>query len=153
MKIGLGFFVFFSIVDAVFSNKLFIEIFLLCTRNNCGGNYACINECGGQSVSVAPVYVEPYNRCQSCPPGCGIQADQPVLDSCVAGKSLFYVQIPSNVTLNSIVSNADLLELYSNSKLELNANGISGRACLNNTTRFDLTQLNATIQPITDVKK
>lgn len=105
-------------------------------------------------VQTVPIqYVEPINRCQSCPPGCQIFGDPPVLDECESGKTLNYVQIPKTVRLNDIVSNSELLNLYLNSSLELDANGISGRACLTENARSEIVRLNASIQPITNIKK
>lgn len=115
-----------------------------------------------QPVQVAPVtpiqtvpvhFVEPVNRCQSCPPGCGIYADPVDLDECETGKTLNFVQVPKTVTLNDIVSNSELLNLYRNSSLELDENGISGRVCLTDKARSEFIRLNASIQPVNDIKK
>lgn len=76
-----------------------------------------------------------------------------LLTKCESGKILYYVQVPKNITLNDFVSNSDLIRVYNESNLDLDLNGISGRACLNDKTRFDLQRLNATIQPITPSKK
>lgn len=101
-----------------------------------------MNECNG------PPRID---RCS----GCSIYNDDSnqILTHCESGKWLSYVQVPRNISINDFVSSPNLLGLYSNSNLELNPNGISGRACLNDTIRFDLQRLNATIQPIANTKK
>lgn len=74
--------------------------------------------------------------------------DDPILANCESGTGLYYIQVPNNISVNDFVSNADLLRVYNQSKLALDSNGISGRACLNDKVRFDLQRLNATMQPI-----
>lgn len=91
----------------------------------------------------------PPDRCG----GCGALSDNPILTNCQSGKGLYHVQVPKNISLSDIVSNEDLLGLYNDSNLELDSNGIAGRACLNDKTRSDLQHLNATVQPITQTKK
>lgn len=113
-------------------------------RNNCNGNYQCINQC-----DVPQIAYSPPDRCN----GCGALRDNPILTNCPSGKTLYFVQVPKNVSLNDIVSNGDLLGLYNDSNLELDTNGIAGRACLNDKTKSDLQHLNATIQPVTQTKK
>lgn len=85
--------------------------------------------------------------------GCNVYGDDPILTHCDTGKWLYYVQVPKNISVNDFVSNADLLNLYTNSNLDLDSNGISGRACLNDRTRSDLQRLNATIQAVPNAKK
>lgn len=108
-------------------------------RYNCNGNYQCINECSAPRV----------DRCS----GCNVYGDEPILTRCEPGKWLYYVQVPRNISINDFVSNADLLNLYTNSNLDLNSSGISGRACLNDRTRLDLQRLNATITSVPNAKK
>lgn len=108
-------------------------------RNSCNGNYQCINECN----------VPRQDRCS----GCSVYNDDQPITHCDPGKWLYYVQVPRNISINDFVSNSDLLNLYTNSNLDLDSSGISGRACLNDRTRFDLQRLNATIQQIPNTKK
>lgn len=119
---------------------LFFNIFIS-HRHSCNGNYQCINECNAPQI----------DRCS----GCSVFNDDSnqILTNCDAGKWLYYVEVPKNISVNDFVSNTNLLSLYTNSNLELNSSGITGRACLNNNTRFDLQRLNATIHSIPNVKK
>lgn len=67
---------------------------------------------------------------------------------CEPGKWLYYVQIPKSIYLSDFVSNPDLLKLYTESNLEVDANGMSGRCCLNDKTRLDLSRLNAALMSV-----
>lgn len=130
------YFVFWSIFyEFVFFVRFFFHI-----RNNCYGNDKCVMECG------KPIIIEP-DRCRGCNQNCpGNQP--PLIWRCEPGKSLFYVQIPKTILLSDFVSNPDLLKLYMDSNLEIDANGISGRVCLNDKTRLDLIRLNATLMSV-----
>lgn len=115
-------------------------------RYTCNGNDKCMDECSGPKIPINP----PIDRCHSCSPGC---TNIPLITACEPGKWLYYVQVPKTIVLNDFVSNPDLLQVYTDSNLELDANGISGRACLSDKTRLDLTRLNSTIMPITYTSK
>lgn len=109
------------------------------SRNNCNGNDKCVNDCNGNRGYNN----NEYERCRGCQGN-----NSPFLNYCEPGRWLYYVQIPKNILLSDIVSNAELIRLYYDSNLELEPNGISGRACLNDKTRLDLTRLNAAILPV-----
>lgn len=118
----------------------FFYAFFSHIRNNCYGNDKCVMECG------KPIIIEP-DRCRGCNQNCpGNQP--PLIWRCEPGKSLYYVQIPKNIFLSDFVSNPDLLRLYMDSNLEIDANGISGRVCLNDKTRLDLIRLNAILMSV-----
>lgn len=124
------------------------SIFIFSTyshRFTCNGNYQCINQCGVPRIAYTPS----NDRCGGCAP----LSDNQILTNCQSGKGLYNVQVPKNISINDFVSNTDLLGLYNDSNLELDSNGIAGRACLNDKTRSDLQRLNATIEPITNTGK
>lgn len=120
-------------------------------RNSCRGNEKCQSDCGWgpvplpQPQPIPPPYYE-NDRCRGCGPSC--QYNTPLLTFCDHGKWLYYVQIPKTIYLGDFVNNPDLLYLYTDSNLELDADGISGRCCLNDKARLDLSRLNAIIMPI-----
>lgn len=127
--------IFFTSFLTSFSYPIFFHI-----RNNCYGNDKCVMECG------KPIIIEP-DRCRGCNQNCpGNQP--PLIWRCEPGKSLYYVQIPKTIFLSDFVSNPDLLKFYMDSNLEIDANGISGRVCLNDKTRLDLIRLNATLMSV-----
>lgn len=122
-------------------------------RSGCKGNEKCQNDCGwGPSSYPAPLPPPPpptyyeHDRCRGCSSTC--QHTPPLLTFCDHGKWLYYVQIPKSIHLGEFVNNPDLLRLYSESNLELDADGISGRCCLSDKARLDLSRLNAVIMPI-----
>ncbi|XP_031632095.1 uncharacterized protein LOC116346287 [Contarinia nasturtii] len=110
-------------------------------RTNCNGYEKCVNECGTHRDN----YYE-NDRCH----GCQIQCpnNRPLLRHCEPGKWLYYIQVPKSIVLSDFVSNPHLIELASDSNLELTADGITGRTCLNDKTRYDLNKLNAAMMPI-----
>lgn len=105
-------------------------------------------DCGGNKQPYVP-YVEP-DRCRGCNSGCpgNSPGNSPLILRCEPGKWLYYVQIPKNIYLSDFVSNPDLLKLYTESNLEVDANGMSGRCCLNDKTRLDLSRLNAALMSV-----
>lgn len=113
-------------------------------RNNCNGNDRCVSDCGGNRGGWNNHDVDRCHGCGGCP---GNNPPQQ-LTHCPMGKSLYYVQIPKTISLNDFVSNPAFLQLYNESNLELDVNGISGRACLTDQNRLDLTRLGATFLPV-----
>lgn len=99
-----------------------------------------MNQCGERVV---------YDRCT----GCATFSDSQQLTNCGPNKMLYYVRVPANITVSEFVSNPDLLKLYNDSNLELDGTGIAGRACLNDKTRLELQNLNATLLQIWINKK
>lgn len=134
MPVNQNFSPFFFFFLGRYLNFLFFFVY----SNSCGGNYQCITECNAPKP----------DRCSGCNTYNDDQSQ--LLTNCVPGNGLYFVQVPKNINMNDFVSNPSLLSLYTNSNLELDSSGISGRACLNDRSRFDLQRLNATIQPITN---
>lgn len=123
---------------------------LIQCRSSCRGNDRCQNDCGWAPPGWIPPPPPPQyenDRCRGCSSS-PCQNSPPLLTYCEHAKWLCFVQIPRNIYLADFVGNSELLRLYQDSNMELDADGISGRACLSDKTRLDLSRLNAVVMPI-----